>query len=313
MIAKAFEKFNYITVTICVLLLLGISIYYSTLEIKWSFFESQILNTLVIFSSFLLISYSIDTVTRQLTIERSGRNAYHLIIYPLVILSYPLESVDLRFIISSALIFSAWRNFRIFLETNRDDRRIKRLLDIALLLSLSVLLILENIGLFIFLGVILFTTNIKKDARHLVLLIVTPLIFIPAAYILLETFSLGSFTFSSFLIGDDFSFLSKPVFSIAQAPFAVLCFYYLIAVIAKTTRNARLQRRVLDMAGVLFFFAPFIIISLQEDSSGSEYHYFSLILVYFIAQIFSKKINSSIVNFIFISIIASIVIFNFLV
>ena len=66
MIAKAFEKFNYITVTICVLLLLGISIYYSTLEIKWSFFESQILNILVIFSSFLLISYSIDTVTIKL-------------------------------------------------------------------------------------------------------------------------------------------------------------------------------------------------------------------------------------------------------
>ena len=79
MIAKTFEKFNYTTLIICVLLLFGISIYYSTLEIKWSFFESQILNVLVIFSSFLLTCYSIDTVTRQLTIERSGRNAYHLI------------------------------------------------------------------------------------------------------------------------------------------------------------------------------------------------------------------------------------------
>ena len=313
MIAKTFEKFNYITVTICVLLLLGISIYYSTLEIKWSFFESQILNVLIIFTSFLLTSYSIDTVTRQLTVERSGRNALHLILYPLVILSYPIESVDLRFIISSALIFSAWRNYRIFLETNRDDQRIKRLLDTSLLLSLSVFLILDNIFLFIIPVLVYFTANIKKDVKHLILLTITPLVFVSSVYIFLEFFSQEYYLFSSFLIGDDFTFLSKPVFSQTQVPFALLCCYYLIAVIAKISRASSLQRRSLDLAGIFFFFTPFIIISFQENSSGSEYHYFSLILVYFIAQIFSKKINSSIVNFIFISIIASIIIFKFLV
>ena len=313
MIAKTFEKFNYITVTICVLLLLGISIYYSTLEIKWSFFESQILNVLIIFTSFLLTSYSIDTVTRELTVERSGRNALHLILYPLVILSYPIESVDLRFIISSALIFSAWRNYRIFLETNRDDQRIKRLLDTSLLLSLSVFLILDNIILFIIPVLVYFTANIKKDVKHVILLTITPLVFVSSVYIFLEFFSQESYLFSSFLIGDDFTFLSKPVFSLTQAPFALVCCYYLIAVIAKISRGSSLQRRSLDLAGIFFFFTPFIIISFQENSSGSEYHYFSLILVYFIAQIFSKKINSSIVNFIFISIIASIIIFKFLV
>ena len=313
MIAKTFEKFNYITITICVLLLLGISIYYSTLEIKWSFFESQILNVLIIFTSFLLTSYSIDTVTRQLTVERSGRNALHLILYPLVILSYPLESVDLRFIISSALIFSAWRNYRIFLETNRDDQRIKRLLDTSLLLSLSVFLILDNIILFIIPVLVYFTANIKKDVKHVILLTITPLVFVSSVYIFLEFFSQEYYLFSSFLIGDDFTFLSKPVFSQTQVPFALLCCYYLIAVIAKISRASSLQRRSLDLAGIFFFFTPFIIISFQENSSGSEYHYFSLILVYFIAQIFSKKINSSIVNFIFISIIASIIIFKFLV
>ena len=313
MIAKTFEKFNYITVTICVLLLLGISIYYSTLEIKWSFFESQILNVLIIFTSFLLTSYSIDTVTRQLTVERSGRNALHLILYPLVILSYPIESVDLRFIISSALIFSAWRNYRIFLETSRDDQRIKRLLDTSLLLSLSVFLILDNILLFIIPVLVYFTANIKKDVKHVILLTITPLVFISSVYIFLEFFSQESYLFSSFLIGDDFTFLSKPVFSQTQVPFALLCCYYLIAVIAKISRASSLQRRSLDLAGIFFSFTPFIIISFQENSSGSEYHYFSLILVYFIAQIFSKKINSSIVNFIFISIIASIIIFKFLV
>ena len=141
----------------------------------------------------------------------------------------------------------------------------------------------------------------------------TPLVFISSAYIFLEFFSYESYTFSSFLIGDDFSFLSQPVFSQAQVPFGLLCCYYLIAVITKMSRISSLQRRALDLAGILFFLTPFIIISFQENRSGSEYHYFSLILVYFIAQIFSKKINSSIVNFIFISIIASIIIFKFLV
>ncbi len=243
MIAKTFKKFNFITVTICVLLLLGISIYYSTLEIKWSFFESQILNVLIIFTSFLLTSYSIDTVTRQLTIERSGRNALHLILYPLILLTYPIESIDLRFIISSALIFSAWRNFRIFLETNRDEQRIKRLLDTSLLLSLSVFLILENVLFFIIPILVYFTANIKKDVRHLILLTITPPVFISSAYIFLELFSYESYTFSSFLIGDDFSFLSKPVFSKVQVPFGLLFCYYLISVITKISRSSGLQRR----------------------------------------------------------------------
>ena len=266
MIAKTFEKFNYITVTICVLLLLGISIYYSTLEIKWSFFESQSLNVLIIFTSFLLTLYSIDTVTRELTVERSGRNALHLILYPLVILSYPIESVDLRFIISSALIFSAWRNYRIFLEINRDDQRIKRLLDTSLLLSLSVFLILDNILLFIIPVLVYFTSNIKKDVKHVILLTITPLVFVSSVYIFLEFFSQESYLFSSFLIGDDFTFLSKPVFYQTQVPFALLCCYYLIAVIAKISRASGIQRRSLDLAGIFFFYTLYYnIISRKQQ------------------------------------------------
>ena len=187
------------------------------------------------------------------------------------------------------------------------------MLDTSLLLSLSVFLILDNILLFIIPVLVYFRANIKKDIKHFILLTITPLVFVSSVYIFLEFFSQESYLFSSFLIGDDFTFLSKPVFSLTQAPFALVCCYYLIAVIAKISRGSSLQRRSLDLAGIFFFFTPFIILSFQENSSGSEYHYFSLILVYFIAQIFSKKINSSIVNFIFISIIASIIIFKFLI
>ena len=50
----------------------------------------------------MLSNYTIDTVTRQLTIERSNRNAYHLLLYPLIVISYPVESIDMTFLLSSA-------------------------------------------------------------------------------------------------------------------------------------------------------------------------------------------------------------------
>ena len=53
MIAKTFEKFSYTSVGISTLLLFGVSYYYTTLEINWSFVESKTLNGILIFKSFL--------------------------------------------------------------------------------------------------------------------------------------------------------------------------------------------------------------------------------------------------------------------
>ena len=193
MIAKTFKKFNYTTVIISNLLLLGISVYYSTLAVRWSFFESQVLNGIIIFGAFLLTSYSIDTVARQIILDRSNTNAYHLLMYPLIILAYPVESVDLRFILSSAAMFSAWRNFRIFLETKREALKTRRLFDTSILLSLSTLLIIENIYLFALPFALLLSANIKRDIKHFVLLLITPIILIPTIYIFIKTLSLEFF------------------------------------------------------------------------------------------------------------------------
>ena len=101
------------------------------------FFESQFLNGLLIFGGLMLSNYSIDTVTRQYTVERSNRNAYHLLLYPLVVMCYPIESVDLKFILCSTAIWTAWRNMRIFFELTNNTKRIKRLFDAIVLLSFS--------------------------------------------------------------------------------------------------------------------------------------------------------------------------------
>jgi len=317
MIAKAFQKFNYTSLIVSCILLIGVSYYYTTLDIIWSFFESKILNGILFFGAFMLTIHSIDTVTRQLTIERSNRNAYHLLLYPLVIFSFPLESIDMRFILSSAAIWSAWRNTRLFVETKNNQEKIKRLLDAVLLITISSLLILENIFILIIPMIILYAGNIKRDIRHFIIIIVTPIITIPAIHVILSFLNLDSILFSSYLFETsntlEISTVTNFRVQFSMWPLLLVIFYFLLAVVIKFRKTAGFQRRFLDIIGVLFFFLFLIFFMINQNISGSEFHYISLILVYFIAQIFTIKINSIYLNLIFMSLIASTIIFKFII
>ena len=317
MIAKAFQKFNYTSLITSTILLLGISYYYTTLDIIWSFFESKILNGIVVFGALMLTIYSIDTVTRQLTIERTNRNAYHLLLYPLVIFSFPLESIDMRFILGSAAIWSAWRNTRLFVETTNNQEKTKRLLDAVLLITISSLLILENIFLLIVPIIILYLGNIKRDVKYFIIITGIPIITIPAIYIILSFLNLDSILFSSYLFKTsdtlEISMVTNFRVQFSFLPLILVIFYFLIAVVIKLRKTAGFQRRFLDIIGVLFFFSFLTFFMINQKISGSEFHYISLILVYFIAQIFTSKINSIYLNLIFMSLIASTIIFNFII
>ena len=331
MIAKTFEKFNYTSVGISTLLLFGVSYYYTTLEVSWSFVESKNLNGILIFGALLLSNYAIDTVTRQLSIERSNRNAYHLLLYPLVVMSYPIESVDMRFILSSAAIWAAWRNVRIFFELNNNSKRTKRLFDACVLLSFSSLIILDNLIIFIYPLLALVTANIKRDLKHYLIIFMTPLIILPSAYVLLSFLSLDSYLFSSYFFADQlqatdeynfipnssrfFLMLSKNNFNLTYSyvPILIVVVLFVISVIIKFLRTFSLRRRILDGLGVLFFILTCLFFSMDQQLSGSEFHYLSLPFVYMVSQIFVKKLKSSYVNFIFMSLIASIIIFKFLI
>ena len=331
MIAKTFEKFSYNSVGISTLLLFGVSYYYTTLEVSWSFVESKNLNGILIFGALLLSNYAIDTVTRQLSIERSNRNAYHLLLYPLVVMSYPIESVDMRFILSSAAIWAAWRNVRIFFELNNNSKKTKRLFDACALLSFSSLIILDNLIIFIYPLLALVTANIKRDLKHYLIIFMTPLIILPSAYVLLSFLSLDSYLFSSYFFADQlqatdeynfipnssrfFLMLSKNSFNLTYSyvPILVVVVLFVISVIIKFLRTFSLRRRILDGLGVLFFILTCLFFSMDQQLSGSEFHYLSLPLVYMVSQIFVKKLKSSYVNFIFMSLIASIIIFKFLI
>ena len=331
MIAKTFEKFSYNSVGISTLLLFGVSYYYTTLEVSWSFVESKNLNVILIFGALLLSNYAIDTVTRQLSIERSNRNAYHLLLYPLVVMSYPIESVDMRFILSSAAIWAAWRNVRIFFERNNNSKKTKRLFDACILLSFSSLIILDNLIIFIYPLLALVTANIKRDLKHYLIIFMTPLIILPSAYVLLSFLSLDSYLFSSYFFADQlqatdeynfipnssrfFLMLSKNSFNLTYSyvPILVVVVLFVISVIIKFLRTFSLRRRILDGLGVLFFILTCLFFSMDQQLSGSEFHYLSLPLVYMVSQIFVKKLKSSYVSFIFMSLIASIIIFKFLI
>ena len=332
MIAKTFEKISYTSVGISTILLLGVSYYYTTLEINWSFVESKTLNGILIFGALLLSSYAIDTVTRQLTIDRSNRNAYHLLLYPLVIMSYPIESVDMRFILSSATIWAAWRNVRIFFELNNNLKKSKRLFDACVLLSLSSLIILDNLIIFLYPLLVLITTNIKRDLKHFIILFMTPLIILPSAYVLLSFLSLDSYLFSSYFFADQpqaideqnvipnssrvfLMFLRGDNFNLTYSyvPIFIVFVLFVISVIIKFLRTYSLRRRILDLVGVLFIILTCLFFSMDQQLSGSEFHYLSLPFVYMVSQIFVKKLKSSYVNFIFMSLIGSIIIFKFLI
>jgi hypothetical protein len=332
MIAKTFEKFNYTSVGISTLLLFGVSYYYTTLEINWALGESKTLNGILIFGALLLSNYAIDTVTRQLTIERSNRNAYHLLIYPLVIISYPIESVDMRFILASAAIWASWRNMRIFFESNNNSKKIKRLFDACILLSLSSLIILDNLIIFIYPLLALVAANIKKDFKHYLIIFMTPLIILPSAYALLSFLSLDSYLFFSYFFSDQpqaideynvipnssrFFLMLFSEYNInltySYIPIVTVFVLFVISVIIKFQRTAGSQRRILDAVGVFFLILTSLFFTMDQQLTGSEFHYLSLILVYFISQIFVKKLKSSYVNFIFMSLIASIIIFKFLI
>ena len=331
MIAKAFQKFSFTSAGISSLLLLVVTYYYLTLEVKWSFVESKILNGVLIYGALMLSNYAIDTVTRQLTIERSNRNAYHLLLYPLVILCYPIESVDLKFILSSTAVWAAWRNMRIFLELTNNTKRIKRLFDAMVLLSLSSLIILDNLIIFFYPLLVLITTNIKRDLKHFIILFMTPLIILPTAYVLLSSLSLDGYLFSSYFFADQpqaideynsipnssrffLMLLTENNLSLTYSyvPIFIVFILFVIAVIMKFLRTYSLRRRILDVVGVLFIILTCLFFSMDQQLSGSEFHYLSLPVVYMVSQIFVKKIKSLYVNFIFVLLIASIVTFKFL-
>ena len=92
--------------------------------------------------------------------------------------------------------------YRLFLETVNNQEKIKRLLDAVLLITISSVLILENIFILIIPIIILFAGNINRDIKHFIIIIGTPIIMIPAINVILTFLNLDSILFSSYLFNN---------------------------------------------------------------------------------------------------------------
>ena len=140
---------------------------------------------------------------------------------------------------------------------------------------------------------------------------------IPAINVILTFLNLDSILFSSYLFNTsdtlEISMFSNFAVPFSFWPLVLIIIYFLIAVILKLRKTVSFQRRLLDIIGVIFFFSLITFFVTNQNISGSEFHYISLILVYFISQIFTININSIYVNLIFMSIIASTFIFKFII
>ena len=312
MIAKIFEKFSYTSISISVVLCLIISYQYIQLDFAWSFTNSKILKGILIFGSLMLTSYCINSISSNFNLDRANRNFLHLLLYPLVVLTYPVETIDIRFILASTAVWSSWRNFRIFLETTNREKRIKRVLDSTILASISSFLIIENIFLILILVMSYITSNVKRDNRVLIILFGAPIVLLISFQIIASFISIDSFLYSSYLYGEDFKIKSNFSFALTAQliPFLLILILYIISVILKFIKTKSSQRKILDLIGVFFCFGLICFILMHENLSGSEFHYLSLPLVYMISQIFNKLNNSSLVNYIFIPIIISIIVFK---
>ena len=164
--------------------------------------------------------------------------------------------------------------------------------------------------------IILYLGNIKRDIRYFIIIIVTPIILIPTIKVILSFLNLDSILFSSYLFETsntlEISMATNFRVQFSFWPLFLVIFYFLLAVVIKFRKTAGFQRRFLDTIGVLFFFSLITFFMINQNISGSEFHYISLILVYFIAQIFTIKTNSIYLNLIFMSLIASTIIFKFI-
>ena len=151
MIAKVFKQYSYASIAVSGILLCLISYNYSNLTATWLSFQTKSLNFLLILATLIITVRAIGRVFQFLSI---GKSNYYMLMYPLIVLSFPVESLDLRLLLCPALFFSGWSFFREYVEkrnTITSNQSMILLFDSILLISISSILFIEHLFLLLFL------------------------------------------------------------------------------------------------------------------------------------------------------------------
>ena len=198
MIAKVFKQYSYLSVTVSTLLLSLISYNYSNLTATWFSFQAKSLNFFLILAILVITVWAIGKILHFLNIEATSN--YHLLIYPLIVLSFPTESFDLRLLLCPALWVSGWAFFREYLENRKrisGKRSIVLLLDSILLVSISSILFIEHLFFLLMLLICLVFSKKSITSRELGVFILIPILLFFTTYTVVQPISNVLTTYST--------------------------------------------------------------------------------------------------------------------
>ena len=314
MIAKVFKKNSYVSLTVSGLLLSLVAYNYSNLTATWLSFQAKSLNFLLILTILIITIRAIGRVFQFVRIDTSSK--YYMLMYPLILLTFPVESVDIRLLLCPAFFFSGWSFFRQYIENKKSlssKKSIVLLFDSVLLVSLSSILFIEHILLLLFVLIGLVFSKKSINVKELGVFIIIPILLFFTTYSILLIFDINGLFFSSFSSLKNLSISNQFNLSFIYHNPALLYIFFLftISLLLIFQKKASHDVHALDYDGLLYFVTALSVIAFVNPHSGLELHYLSLPLTYYIYHLFLWKKNTYFVNFILISLIINVLLFTF--
>jgi len=314
MIAKVFKQYSYVSITVSALLLCLISYNYSNLTATWLSFQTKSLNFLLILAILIITIRAIGRVFKFVRI--GARSNYYMLMYPLIVLSFPVESLDLRLLLCPALFFSGWSFFREYVEkrnTITSNRSMILLFDSILLISISSILFIEHLFLLLFLLIGLAFSKKSINSKELGVFIIIPILLFFTTYTIFLVFDVDALFFSSILSLKKLSFSNQFNLSFIYYNPALLYVFFLFmcSLLLLFRKKSSYDIQTLDYDGLFYFGTLLSVIAFVNPLSGIELHYLSLPLTYYTHHLLLWKKSLSFANFIFISLIISVLLFTF--
>lgn len=316
MITKIFKRKSLFSLTLSTILIAFIAYNYSQSKITWSLFQSQWLNFLLFFGIMIMTLRVYSFQMRGTpSVSEKNKNAFYLLMYPLIILSFPHESVDVRLLLCPALIYNAVFCLSQYnLSKNQFAKtRIILLIDSIVLITLASFLIVENAIFLGFLLLGLFWTGSRLAVNEILLIIIVPIILSFTAHTFLSLFSHQDLLFSPFIF-DNNHVIANNInweFFNANKYLFLLIIIFIYSMIVSLTRKYRYQERAYVFRRIFFAISVLVTIILVSPTSGMEFHYLGLVMVYFMEYLYRKHQSKIFLNFFFVSLIISYLLFTF--
>jgi len=318
MITKIFKRKSLFSLTLSAILIAFIAYNYSQSKITWSLFQSQWLNFLLFFGIMIMTlrAYSFEMKGKAYVSEKN-KNAFYLLMYPLIILSFPYETIDVRLLLCPALIYNAVFCISQYSLSKKQfaKTRILLLIDTIVLITLASFLIVENAIFLVFLLLGLFWTGSRLVLNEILLIIIVPIILSFTAHTFLSLFNYQDLLFTSFIFDNNHVIVNNInwEFFYANKYLFLLIFIFIYAMILAITRKYRYQERAYISRRIFFAIIVLITIILVSPTYGMEFHYLGLVMVYFMEYFYRKHSNKIFLNFFFVSLIISYLLFTFVI